>query len=118
MRPSTGTFSPGRMRTRSPTTSASSATSSSVPSARDAPRGLRREPEQLPDRKAGAAASRELQPFAQQHQRDDRRGHFEVHADHAVRIAHLRGKESGRECREQAEDEGDQHAEPDQACTC
>ena len=80
----------------------------------DTPRGLGREPEQLPDREAGAAARRELQPFAQQHQRDDDRGRFEVHADHAVRIAHFRRKGSRRECREQAERVGHQHAKPDQ----
>ena len=59
------------------------------------PRGLGRQPEQLADREAGAAARRELQPLAQQHQRDDGRGDFEVHADHAVRVPHFRRKARG-----------------------
>ena len=62
--PSTGTFSPGRTRRRSPTCDASRGTSSSVPSGADAPRGLGRQVEQRADRAAVSLAGAQLQHLA------------------------------------------------------
>ena len=63
--PSTGTLSPGRTRSRSPTCTSSSGDLLSVPSAPIAPRGLRREVEQRADRRAGALAGPQLQDLAE-----------------------------------------------------
>ena len=79
--PSTGTFSPGRTRSRSPTATAASGTSSSRPSARITRARRRREVEQRADRRAGALAGAELEDLAEQHQHDDDRGRLEVDAD-------------------------------------
>ena len=87
--PSTGTFSPGRTRSRSPTAIASSATSSSLPS-RDAARGLRREIEQRADRARGLLARAQLQHLAEQHQHGDDRGRLEIDRDRAAMAAEAR----------------------------
>ena len=83
--PSTGTFSPGRTRSRSPTCTCVSGMSSSVPSSRRRRAVLGARPQQRLDRRRGPRARLELQQLPEQRQRDDDRGRLEVHADAAVR---------------------------------
>ena len=93
--PSTGTFSPGRTRSRSPILTASSATSSSAPSGADAPRGLGREIEQRADRAAGLLARPQFEHLPEQHKgRDDRR-RFEIDRDRAVPPRNAGGNRPG-----------------------
>ena len=90
--PSTGTFSPGRTRRRSPTWTLSSCTSSSVPSGHDAAGRLGREVEQGADGAARALAGPQLQHLPEQDEdRDDGR-RLEIDGDRAVMTA-----EGGRE---------------------
>ena len=90
--PSTGTFSPGRTRRRSPTCTVSSWTSSSVPSGmiRRAVLGARSSSARMAPLVRLAGAQLEHLPEQDQH-RDDR-GRLEVDGDRAVMAA-----EGGRE---------------------
>ena len=76
--PSTGTFSPGRTRSRSPGTTWSSGTSSSRPSSRSRRAVLGARPEQRPDRAAGLAPRPQLEHLPQQDERRDHRRRLEV----------------------------------------
>jgi hypothetical protein len=79
----------------------SSGTSSSLPSSRRPPRGLRRQPEQRADRAAGLLARAQLEHLAEQHQRDDHRRRLEVDADRPVRRRGTApGKSPGPPCRD------------------
>ena len=100
--PSTGTFSPGRTRSRSPTPTWSSGTSSSRAVGLDPARGLRREVEQRADGAAGLLAGAQLQHLAEQHQHGDDGGGLEVDRDRAVHAAERCREEAGRERRDDA----------------
>ena len=76
--PSTGTRSPGRTRSRSPTRTCSSGISCSVPSYFDTPCRFRREAEQLFDRGARAAPRAQFEDLPEQDEHDDDRGRLEV----------------------------------------
>ena len=80
----------------------------------EAARGLRRQPEQGPDRGAGAAARPQLEHLAEEDQRDDHRRRLEVGADLAVLVAEGGGEEAGREPRGDAVEVGHADAEGDQ----
>ena len=95
--PSTGTFSPGRTRRRSPTCTASSWTSSSRRRA-DAPRRLGREVEQRPDGAARALARPQLEHLPEQDEQDGDDGRrLEVDGDRAVMAAERRREDARRE---------------------
>ena len=72
--PSTGTFSPGRTRSRSPTRTSSSGDLRLAAVGTDPPRGPRRQPHQRADRRAGLLAGGELEDLPEQHQHHDHRG--------------------------------------------
>ena len=91
--PSTGTRSPGRTTTRSPTRMASIGTSLSIAVAPH-PRGRRAQRLQRADRLGGLALGARLQPLAEQHQRDDDRRGLEVQM-HAVGTGRAAGTRSG-----------------------
>ncbi len=76
--PSTGTFSPGRTRRRSPRRDRLERHVLLAAVVRQAPRRLRRQAEERADGRAGAAARAQLEHLAQQHQRHDHRGRLEV----------------------------------------
>ena len=102
--PSTGIFSPGRTRKRSPTAIVSIATSSS-PCGGDAPRGLRRQTEQRADRARGARPRPQFQHLPQQHQHRDDGRRLEIHRDRAMHVA-----EGGRkQLRRQRADDAVEH---------
>ena len=61
-----------------------------------------------------ASARREFEPFTQKHECDDRGRDFEVHADHAVLIAHCGWKYLWRNRRDKAMGIGDEYAETNQ----
>ncbi len=82
--PSTGTFSPGRTRSRSPIWTCSSGTSSSVPSAAHTSGRFRRQPQQGPDGGVGLAARAQFHHLADQHQRHDHRAGLEIYGDLSV----------------------------------
>ena len=82
--PSTGTFSPGRTRRRSPTCTWSSGDVLLGAVVAQAARGLRRQAQQRLDRGGGLRARAQLQQLAEQGERDDHRGRLEVDADAAV----------------------------------
>ncbi len=111
--PSTGTLSPGRTRSRSPTATASSATTSS-PCSVTLMRGLRREIEQRADRARGLLAGAQLQHLAEQHQHGDDRRRLEIDRDRAVVAAERRREQAGRERRDDAVDPRHAGAERDQ----
>ena len=102
--PSTGIFSPGRIRSRSPGTTWSSATSSSRPSVCDPARRLGGKAEQGADGAAGLPACSQLEHLAQQDERDDHRGRLEVDRDLAVMTRNESGKMPGASRRDGAED--------------
>src|SRR5437868_1150397 len=70
--------------------------------------------QQLPDCATRSSARPEFEPFTQKHECDDRGGDFEVHADHAVFIAHSGWKYLWRKRRDEAVRIGDEYAEADQ----
>ena len=76
--PSTGTFSPGRTRTRSPTTTCSTGTSTSAPLAQH-PGGLRGQADEGGDRGGGPLLRLRLHPPAGQDEREDHQRGLEVH---------------------------------------
>ena len=76
--PSTGTFSPGRTRSRSPAMDLLERDVGLAAVGGEPPRGPGRQPEQRADRAAGAAAGAQLEHLAEQHQRGDDRGRLEV----------------------------------------
>ena len=112
--PSTGTFSPGRTRRRSPTWTLSSCTSSSVPSRLDAARGLGREVEQRADGAARALAGPQLEHLPEQHEHRDDRRRLEIDRDRAVVTAEGGREDAGRERRDDAVDPGHARAHGDQ----
>ncbi len=112
--PSTGTFSPGRTRRRSPTMTTSSETSSSVPSGRQAPRGLWREVEQGADRARGLLAGAQLEHLPEQDQHGDHRGRFEIDRDRAITAAKRRREQVRKEDRHDAVEPRDADAHRDQ----
>ena len=79
----------------------------------DAPRRLRRKPEQGPNRSAGAAPRAELQHLAEQHKHNDDGGGFEIHSNGPAHAECVR-KEIGRERRDDAEAVRRADAERDQ----
>ena len=91
--PSTGTFSPGRTRSTSPTCTCVER-HVVLAAAADEPRGLRREAEQLADRRARPVARAQLQHLAEQHEHGDDDGRVEVGVDRAVH-AEAGGKQPG-----------------------
>ena len=95
--PSTGTFSPGRTRSRSPTCSAIERDLVVGAVGADAARGLRREIEQRADRAGGRLAGAQFQHLAEQHQHGDDRGRLEIDGDRAVMAAERRREDAGRE---------------------
>ena len=76
--PSTGTFSPGRTRSRSPGTTCSSGDLFLAAIVAEPPRGLGRQAEQGPDRTAGLAACPQLENLPQQDERHDHRRRLEI----------------------------------------
>ena len=102
--PSTGTFSPGRTRSLSPTARLSICDLLVGAVVVDAPRGLRREVEQRLDRAGGRLAGAQLQHLAEQHQHRDDGGGFEIDRDRAAMAAEgrredLRARRSRPRCR-------------------
>ncbi len=112
--PSTGTFSPGRTRRRSPGTTSSSAMSSSRPSSRDHARAFGREIEQGADRAAGLRAGAQFEHLAEQYQGDDDRRRLEIDRHRSVRHAERGGEYPRQQRRDQAVAIGDAGAERDQ----
>ena len=102
--PSTGTFSPGRTRNRSPGFTRSNGTSSSDPSSRIKTSRLRRKSQQSFDRSAGLASRAEFQHLAQQHQGGDNCSGVEINAHFATVTAermreNIRKKRCGEGCK-------------------
>ena len=89
--PSTGTFSPGRTRRRSPALDVveRNVFFAAVP---HPPRGFRRETQELPDRRARLMARAQLQHLAEQHQHHDDDGGVEV----GRRCVHAAGETTTR----------------------
>ncbi len=85
--PSTGTFSPGRTRSRSPTTTASSGTSSSLPSLLMRRALFWRELDQRADRMRRRGPRAQFQHLAEQDQDGDDGGGLEIKRDAAVRMS-------------------------------
>ncbi len=82
--PSTGTFSPGRTRRRSPTRDGVERDLLVAAVGAHPARGLRREVEQGADRARGLVAGAQLQHLPEQHQHRDHGGRFEVDGDGAA----------------------------------
>ena len=100
MTPSTGTFSPGRTRSRSPTASAVELDLLVGAVVADAARGLRRELEQRLDRARRRLAGAQFQHLAEQHEHGDDGGGLEIDRDRAAMAAEGRREDSGRDaCR-------------------
>ena len=113
--PSTGTFSPGRTRSRSPTATSVERHVLFRARRRGAPRGLRGEAEQRPDRAARPAPGAELEHLAEQHERRDDRRRLEVDARPRPRgRGTAGGKKPGEERRHDAVDVGRARPERDQ----
>ena len=112
--PSTGTFSPGRTRSRSPTCDGVERDLLVAAVLAHAARGLRREVEQRADRAGGPLARAQLQHLAEQHQHGDDRGGLEIDRDRAVVTAEGRREQAGRERRDDAVEPGDAGAHRDQ----
>ena len=93
--PSTGTLSPGRTRSRSPTATRVERDVTSSPSVGDAMRGLRRQIEQRADRARGLLAGAQLQHLSEQHQHGDDRRRLEIDRDRAVRPRNAGGNRPG-----------------------
>ena len=83
-RASTGIFSPGRTRSRSPTCTSVERHVVLEPVLAHEPRGRGREPEQRAERVAGAPARAQLEHLTEQHERDDHRRGLEVRRDRAA----------------------------------
>ena len=112
--PSTGTFSPGRTRSRSPTATLSIATSSSAPSAptRRAVFGARSSSARIAPR--GRLAGAQFEHLAEQHQHGDHRRGLEIDRHRAAMAAERRREELRRQRRDDAVDVGDAGAHRDQ----
>ena len=112
--PSTGIFSPGRTRRRSPTCDLLERHLLVGAVVAHAARGLRREAEQGLDRAAGALARPDLEHLAEQDQRRDHRRGLEIDVDLALGPAEGGREDPGRERRDHAVEIGRADAEPDQ----
>ena len=80
----------------------------------DAPRGFRRERDERADRTRGRGAGAQLQNLAEQHQYRDDTGRLEIKRDAAMLIVKRRGKQAGRQHRDNAVAIGDAGAHGDQ----
>ena len=101
--PSTGTFSPGRTRRRSPATIASIGTSASLPSAPTLSAVRGRQAQQRLDGAAGRIAGAQFEHLADQHQAGDDGGRLEIDRDRAI-LQERGGEQAGcqrwlRRCR-------------------
>ena len=112
--PSTGTFSPGRTRSRSPTWTSSSGTSSSRPSARSRRAVFGARPSSAWMALDGLAPGPQLEHLAEQDQRRDDRGGLEVDRDVPVMVAERGREDAGEERRDDAVDVRRAGAERDQ----
>ena len=112
--PSTGTFSPGRMRRRSPTDDPVERHFLLAAAGQDSPRRLGREVEQGADRAGGLRPRPQLQHLAEQDENRDDRGGFEIDRNRTFLPAQDRREQSGRSRPDDAVDPGHAGAERDQ----
>ena len=112
--PSTGTFSPGRTRRRSPTCTWSSSISSSVPSGLMRRAVFGRKIEQCADRAARGLAGAQFEHLAEQNQHGNDGGGLEIDGDGAGRDRGMPPGRPGRERRDHAVDPCDANAHRDQ----